>query len=107
MIRIALLAALSTACAVTVRVGNPHPLDGDYRPPVIRSSEVPAAAATPAPTPVVKSPVKRVAKKKPAPKPTAETCEVKRKEADACDAAVKVETCKAACEPPPASTPAP
>lgn len=104
MIRIALLALLSTACAtsVTVRLGHPDPTDVDYTRPAVH-------AAPAAPAPLVKPPVKKAAKKKPAPKaPTADTCKAKHEEADACDAAVKVETCKAACEPPAAaSTPVP
>lgn len=97
VLTLALLAILSTACSVTIRLGN-----------MANENDIPAPKARPAavvaPSPVsapIKAPAKKVAKK--AKKPTAEVCAAKRAEADKCDAEVKVETCKAACEPAPAA----
>jgi len=94
----ALVAVLSTACSVTVRFGN-MANENDIPAPKAR----PAAVASPV---AVSAPIKAIAKKptkKVAKKPTAEVCAAKRAEADKCDAEVKVETCKAACEPLPAA----
>jgi hypothetical protein len=105
--QLALIAVLSTACSVTIRLGN-----------MANENDIPAPKAHPAPvvasspvsghsSPIVKAPTKKSTKARKPVKPTAEVCAAKRAEADKCDAEVKVETCKAACEPPPAAPAAP
>jgi len=102
--QLALIAVLSTACSVTIRLGNMAnendiPAPKAHPAPVVASSPVSAPAK-----PIVKAASKKA--RKPV-KSTADVCAAKHKEADSCDAEVKVETCKAACEPTPAAPAAP
>jgi hypothetical protein len=111
--QLALIAVLSTAC-ITLRVDIPDDMEFAKTPqgtwklskpnaaPVVVSSPVSGHSS-----PIVKAPTKKSTKARKPVKPTAEICAAKRAEADKCDAEVKVETCKTACEPPPAAPAAP